>query len=302
MTRCSRRASTGLRQVEPWLAETPPGVADCFVEQPARQRRGLEHTDRPRSSGLAEDRHVPWVAAECRDVVVHPLERGDVVEDAVVARRPVCRLGGQRRVGEEPERAQPVVGCDHDHALARHRGAIENLRATDPGAVPATMEPDHDRQPLARSERWGPDVQRQTVLASGQLATRVRGVVGIACLPAGGSELGGHARAVPRLDRVRWAPPEITYRRPCERHSAKDRHILDLVGPHPFERAGRRLADGDTEVDRTGLWGTAAGSDRHRANSQDTLKLHLRLRLHHAHYVSSHRAIFYPQQLGCVDG
>ena len=167
------------------------------------------------------------------------LEGRDVVEDAVVARRLLGRLGGQGGMGEEAERPQAVVGGHHDHALFRHRGAVEDLRAAGARTVPAAVEPHHHRPALAHPRRR-PQVQRQAVLAARQLAPRVGRVVGVAGLPARGPELGGRARPVPRLDRNRRTPAQVADRRLREGHAPEHRDARVGVGPRPFELAGRR--------------------------------------------------------------
>ena len=56
------------------------------AEQSLRRGHAEQAGDFAAAAGLAEDRHVGRVAAELRDVVAHPLERGDDVEHADVAR------------------------------------------------------------------------------------------------------------------------------------------------------------------------------------------------------------------------
>ncbi len=63
-----------------------------------------------RAGRLAEDRHVCGVAAEARDVSLHPLQRGDRVEHAVVARHVRARdSADELGVSEEAECAEAVV-------------------------------------------------------------------------------------------------------------------------------------------------------------------------------------------------
>ena len=57
---------------------------------------------------LARDRDVVRVAAERADVVLHPAQGGLLVHQPVVAGR-AAGPRRQRRVGEEAERAEPVV-------------------------------------------------------------------------------------------------------------------------------------------------------------------------------------------------
>jgi len=63
---------------------------------------------------FAEDRDLVGIAPERRDVVLHPLQRRELVHEPVVAPHVVRRLGGQRGVGEVPEPAEPEIHAD-DH-------------------------------------------------------------------------------------------------------------------------------------------------------------------------------------------
>ena len=228
------RRADGRRQMRARGAEAAAGVADGLVEQSLRQGRRLKHAHRPGTGRLAEDGDVAGVAPERRDVVAHPLEGRDVVEDAVVARRLLGRLGGQGGMGEEAEGPQAVVGGHHDHALLRHRAAVEDPGAASARAVAAAVEPHHHRPALAHPRRR-PQVQGQAVLAARQLAPRIGRVVGVAGLPARGPELGGRPRPVPRLHRRGRAPAQVADRRLREGHAPEHRDAGLRVGPRPFE-------------------------------------------------------------------
>jgi hypothetical protein len=60
------------------------------------------------------------VAAEGRDVPLHPLEGGDLVQQTVVAGGVVRGLIRQFGMDEEAEDVGAVVDGDRDHALAGH--------------------------------------------------------------------------------------------------------------------------------------------------------------------------------------
>ena len=61
-------------------------LRDGPAEEPGRPRHGQQRGDRSAARRLAEDRHPVRVAAEGPDVVPHPLQRGDLVEQAPVGR------------------------------------------------------------------------------------------------------------------------------------------------------------------------------------------------------------------------
>ena len=86
-------------------------LRDGPAEQPGRPRHGQQRGDRPAARRLAEDRHPARVAAEGPDVVPHPLQRGDLVEQAPV--------GGRALDLREALDAQPVVERHHDDTAAR---------------------------------------------------------------------------------------------------------------------------------------------------------------------------------------
>src|SRR5262249_18086518 len=81
------------------------GNAPC--EQSARGRRCNEQVDTGAACRAAEDRDVRGVTAEVRDVLLHPLQGGDLVGQEVVPDR--LMLLGESRVSKEPEAAETVV-------------------------------------------------------------------------------------------------------------------------------------------------------------------------------------------------
>lgn len=110
----------GLRPRE--LGQAIGALGDGFVEQPARERRCYQCQHALRASRLAEDGHVVRVAAEYRDVLLHPSQRGDLVEQAKV-HRAVWPFSFQRWMREEAELAEAIVEA-HDHrAFLRQRHA-----------------------------------------------------------------------------------------------------------------------------------------------------------------------------------
>jgi hypothetical protein len=68
-------------------AETAAALADRANEESLGERRSHQRVDAPRSCGFAADRHARWIAAKRRDVPLHPLQRRNLIEHAVVAGR-----------------------------------------------------------------------------------------------------------------------------------------------------------------------------------------------------------------------
>jgi len=59
-------------------------LQDCPAEQPLRAGHGEQHADAHRTGRLTEDGDVGGVAAERGDVLLHPLQGGDLVEQTQV--------------------------------------------------------------------------------------------------------------------------------------------------------------------------------------------------------------------------
>ena len=75
---------------------------------------------------FARDRHLLRIATEGDNVALHPLQRGELIEESIVAGSFTRR--GQRGMYEESEPPQAVVQAHHDQALARERAAVEYRR------------------------------------------------------------------------------------------------------------------------------------------------------------------------------
>ena len=159
--------------------------------------------DRGDGSGagrLATDGHLPGVAAEVGDVVVDPLQRGDLVADAVVLR---SGEGGVE-VAElhEAEHAEPVVdGHDDDVTLPSERGAVVGVAGT--GGVGAAVDPEEHRA-AGPVRRRGVDVEEEAVLVPNDVARRQGARRGPGDLGRRGAETGGVVDAVPPADGYRW--------------------------------------------------------------------------------------------------
>ena len=206
-------------------------VGWCVVQPPlslmARSKRaGVwgDATCRQTSSEpgrLAEDGHVARVSSELRDVGLHPLQREPLVPEPLVAHP--RSLGGEPRVREEPEDAEPVVQRDDHCAVPRERCAAVEVaavrerdrigrRSTD---VAASVEPHHDGELRGGGVRR-PDVEVQAVLVRARRGLKRR----IRHLRAAFSERGGVEDAGP---------------------------LRRLLGRRPPKRAGWRLRVRDSE-------------------------------------------------------
>ena len=114
------------------------------AEQSLRRRHAEQARDLAATTRLTEDRHVRRIAAEARDVVAHPLERGDDVEHADVAG--IGELLVEVRHVEEPEHAEPMVHAHHhDVVVARQVGEVVERPRRRPDGHAAAVQPHEHR-------------------------------------------------------------------------------------------------------------------------------------------------------------
>jgi hypothetical protein len=141
-------------------------LRDCPAEEPGRTVHRQQRGDRSPTRRLAENGDPVRVAAEGPDVVAHPLESGDLVEQAPVGRSPLDL--------REALDTHAVVERHHDDAtVAREPTTVVLGEAGHADHVGAAMDPHHYRQPRARVGFGRPDVDRQPVVARRVLRQRV---------------------------------------------------------------------------------------------------------------------------------
>ena len=178
---------------------------DRPLEQPSRAAGDQLGQDRQAAGRLACDGDVVRVAAEPADVVLHPAQRRLLVHQPVVARR-AAGPRSQRRVGQEPQHAEPVVDRDDHDAVGRQFGAV--IVAAGVFRQRAAMDPHQDRPPGVAARRRRVHVEVQAILASGagrQERVRVR----VRVLRAARREAGGVADAMPAGRWPRGAPAQV---------------------------------------------------------------------------------------------
>src|SRR6266487_3783791 len=133
-----------------------PTLSDSPVKQPLGTRHGQQRADAHRSSRLAEDGDVLWIATKGGDILPYPLEGSDLVEQGAVGVSLVQR--------EEAVDTETVIdGHAHDTVAGEVAAVI-------PGPRPRSVlkgtarNPDHHRLPR-RPEVGGPDIEIQAVLS-----------------------------------------------------------------------------------------------------------------------------------------
>jgi len=179
-------ASEALTQMKAkWLADdakTSAALGDDTLEKTLGPRHRQERRHAHSARGLAEDGDVSDITTESGDVVPHPLQRGDLVEQAEVG-DPVVEE-------QEAVDAQPVVDADQHDAVACKGRAVVAWNGAGAVGEGAAVDPDHHGQ-SGRRRVGRPDVEVEALLA------RDRGLW----------EDGVEGRKVRRL-RNRWAELE----------------------------------------------------------------------------------------------
>ena len=165
------------------------------------------------------------VAAERRDVVAYPLERGDLVEQADVAR--AGPTGVDLAQLEEAEGAQAVVHGDEHDAVLRERGPVVQRRRARAHLEAAAVDPDHDGQRLGGRRVGGPHVQVEAVLVPLLGVAAEEGLHQRGVLRGDGPERVRRTHAVPRCGRARAAGTggrrPVAPRRGCRRSGRRPR-------------------------------------------------------------------------------
>ena len=259
--RLGRRQVPGVALEGPVPAVNPVALGDGAVEEPGGLRHQHDRHHRPAPGRLAEDGHAAGVAAERRDVVAHPLEARHHVEEPVVARGAVRRLGRQGGVGEKAEDVQAVVDGHHHRALGRQSGAVVDGGRARAAGVAAAVDPVEHRQGLGRLRRR-PHVQEEAVLALSDALPPA--------LDADRARLAGVAHPVPGHDRRRGTPAQLAYGRGRERDALERDDPVDR-GFRPLDQAAgdrHRRVGRQHDRRRTALTGGRRRGDREQPRGQ----------------------------------
>src|SRR5690606_12600600 len=86
------------------------------MKETTGQRGRRDVVDGRRAGRLSSHGDAIGIAAEAADVFVDPAEGSDLIEQAVVARGVLGRLGRQLGMRKEAEDAKPVVDRDDDES------------------------------------------------------------------------------------------------------------------------------------------------------------------------------------------
>ena len=153
------------------------GLRDRLLEQSARCGNRQQHADAHGAGGFAEHGDVFRIAAECRDVLFHPMQRQNLIGDAFRAIAQPGLAGGIRQI-EKPENAQTIIERN-DHAVAGcQMPAVVDALAAGADHEGAAMDPHHHR-PLESVAARRPHVQVEAVFADGEVPLAPRVALGI---------------------------------------------------------------------------------------------------------------------------
>src|SRR5260370_10949788 len=130
-------------------------LGDGPAEETSCARHREEGGNTHAASRLAKDGDVLRITAEGSDILLHPDEGRDLVEQAEV--------GALVTQVEEAVRAEAVVDGHADDSVAGEATAIIIGYGTRPVRKSTAMNPDHDGQPDPAEVR-GPDIEVQAVL------------------------------------------------------------------------------------------------------------------------------------------
>lgn len=192
------------------------GLRDATVEVTLKKRGVYGVVDLGGAKRLTRDNHAVWVTTELGDVLLHPFEDFELVEDTIVTGGAMAgslvALFIQLRMREVSECIVAAVEGDEDNVLEGHATTIP------PGVVAALVRalvPHHDWESGIRRAGVGPEVQTQTVLADvGAVPTRTRR-----------AKRGGFQCFVPWLAGLRWLPAILVASIGSEGNAQKRGHV-----------------------------------------------------------------------------
>ncbi len=177
-----------------------PALHDRPLEEPSGAARDHVGEDGQATGRLARDGHPLRVAAEPRDVLLHPAQRGLLIHQPVVAGRPSGRRR-QRRMRQEAKGAEPVVDRDDNGAIRGQLGGVEVARGILRQA--AAVDP-HEHG----SGRAAPERRRGHVEVEAVLCDQARREEQVRRLRTAGGERGRVAHPAPVGRRPGGPPPE----------------------------------------------------------------------------------------------
>ena len=203
-----------------------------MVHQTLSQWRAADRLCGPATARLPEDRHIVWIAAKGRNVIMDPAKRLYLVMHPVVSTGPEFALRRKLRMREISENIQSVVDRYKNDSALTYGVPIKFDLVAVPGLDSAAVHPHHDRKPFISGLGGRPDIQVKTILAHGRrvISGRVE-FLAVGCIGVGKSGLlnTGHppcvalANAGPWLRFNRQPPAQIAHWRRGIRDALEER-------------------------------------------------------------------------------
>ena len=221
-----------------------PGAAlqNGAPKEAGRLADGDQRRDAEGAGGLAENRDLAGIPAKGADVVLHPAQRSQLVEQPEV--------GGAIPKPEEALRPQPVIDGHADDAVAGKAAAVVDRDRARAPQKRSAGDP-HDYRKVMRAGVGRPDVEIQAVLATdSRVAQHLPERFGIRRLGRNGPVLVRRSHFGPRLRRLRWPKAVGAERRGREGNPLERR---DAIADATLDRPGVRLHDDAGQV-RANRW------------------------------------------------
>ena len=200
------------------------------------------------------------VASEDWRCLLHPLEGGVLIHEAVVARGVMRRFGGELALDEEAEDSEAVVHGDYDDVTLSEELAVLSRLGRAARDIAAAVDPDHHGKAGLLRLRGSPHVQCEAVFTGAGIAEYH--VIVYGRLHAARAELGRVADALPFSRGLRWLPAELADGRSGVGDSFKGSD-LSIEG-------GRALDFAFSGFDLEGIGGVCGEREEHKNEERKT--------------------------------
>ena len=183
------------------------------MKQTRRVFRSEQGEDIAPAGGFTEKRHPPRVATKSRDVLPHPAQRLQEIQEREIPRSlgAVRRRVPQCRVTEPAQGAEPIVEGNHQQPLLLHE-ARRIVEAGGTDTVAAPMDKHHHRQCRIRGRVGrGKDIQTEAVFLTDQRThSGIAEEQAAGELRAHGAIAQGRTRSAPGRRRLWRAPAPLS--------------------------------------------------------------------------------------------
>ena len=199
------------------VGQRVPALHNGFMEQSSRKRRSHQRQHAARTGRLAKYGDVLRIAAERGNVIAHPFQGLDLIEQRKVMHHAFF-FPLKRRMGKKAEVSETVINCHHHRAALRQRPAVIRRQTASAECKSSAVQPDHHRKRIGAYD-WRPDVKVQAVFRELARIAAAQLLTAFAALPAGGGERRRRTHAIPAC-RGAWGAPAPRANRRCRIRNA----------------------------------------------------------------------------------